>query len=105
MVDMIDGALYIGSAAILYKGITKENILTEDKIKHGTIGALLGLYLGPKLEKLVKDETSLTKEQKEQILKAGAGAVLGGLGGYAVAKGAADNLTGKIKQYFSKEKK
>ena len=101
MTDIVKGALYIGSAVILYQGITKEKVLTNEKIRNGTIGALAGLILGPKLEEMIRNDKSLTDDQKKKILSTGGGAVIGGGVGYALP----DKVTDYFKKNFSKHNK
>ena len=101
MVDIVKGALYVGSAVILYQGITKEKVLTNEKIRHGTIGALAGLLLGPKLEDMIRNDKSLTEEQKRKILSTSTGAVIGGGLGYALS----DKVAGYLTKNFASYKK
>jgi|GEM_PF-1766240 len=97
MVDMIKAAAYIGSAAILYHGVTKDKVLTEEKVRNATLGALAGVLLGPKLEDITRNDKSLKEEEKNKILGTVIGAGVGGGAGYI--------LTNKILDYLSKELK
>lgn len=102
MVNLIEGALTIGSAAYLYHSITKEQVLSEDNIRNGTIGALAGLILGPKLEELIKSDMTLTEEQKKQIFGTVIGAGVGGGIGYAASNKAVDYLKEQLGKYKKK---
>ncbi|MFH0870720.1 MAG: hypothetical protein V1866_06730 [archaeon] len=105
MVGVVEGAAYIGSAVVLYHGITKQKVLSNDNIRNGTLGALLGLYLGPKLEEIIRKDKTISEDDKKKIFGTIAGAFAGGgLAYYAISHGAAGYLKDQIKGYVDKNK-
>jgi len=105
MADLVKTGLTLASAAYLYHAATQEKIFSNEKVTWGTIGALTGLFAGPKLEKILKEDNNLlTDEQKKYIMdnkkkfySTLIGAGLGGGAGYLLADGAADYVKKMLK--------
>jgi predicted aconitase len=90
--DWVKEALFIGAIAYAYQEVTKQKILDNSNLKYATLGGVLGLLVGPRIEQYIKNDAELTQDMKNKLLGAGIGAV----GGYALG----DRVAGQAKKSF-----
>ena len=91
--NWVKEGLFLGAIAYVYQEITNQKILDNNNLKYATIGGVLGLVLGPKIEDYINKEESLTPEMRKKILGAGVGAI----GGYALG----DKIADQTKKTFA----
>jgi len=75
--DWVKEALFVAAVAYAYQEVTHQKILDNDHLKYGTMGFILGMAAGPKIEKYIKSEPNISKETKEKILGGAISAYLG----------------------------
>jgi len=90
--DWMKEALFIGAAAYMYQEITHNKVLEDANIKYATLGGVLGLLVGPRLEQYIKNDAEIKPEIKDKLLAT----ALFGAAGYAIG----DKVVGQAKKTF-----
>ncbi|KYK26360.1 hypothetical protein AYK26_05195 [Euryarchaeota archaeon SM23-78] len=90
--DVIKEGTFVIAAAYTYYAITGQKIFEHANLKYATVGGILGLVLGPKIEQYIRSDPDLTPEMKNKLL----GAAVGGIGGYALG----DKVASQTKKSF-----
>ncbi len=91
--DLLREGLFIGAIAYAYQEITKQKILNDANLKYATLGGVLGLMVGPRVEDYIRADKNLDPEMKKKLLGTGVGAALG----YALG----DKVSDQAKKTFS----
>jgi hypothetical protein len=105
MVKPLRAAATIAVGALAYKLLTKEDLVTDENVTNGTIGAVSGMVGLPKLEQMVRGETpEQSRTMRNVLLSSGVAA----LGAYFFSEGAhkkaAEYLKTGYDKYMSKDK-
>ncbi|MBU1198747.1 MAG: hypothetical protein KKF46_00010 [Nanoarchaeota archaeon] len=77
--DILREGLFLGAVAYLYQEVTKQKVMENVNLRYATLGGVLGLVIGPKIEQYIKSDPDISSEMKDKLLGAGIGAI----GGYA----------------------
>lgn len=105
MVKPLRAVATVAVGALAYKLLTKEDLVTDENVTNGTIGAVSGMMGLPKLEEMVRGENvEGSKTMRNVLVSGGLAAVAAYLISEGAHKKAADYLKNGYDKYMSKEK-